>query len=313
MSHRAAVLAVGVTLLAPASAQAAGKPIVKTGAAASVAQQTVSLTGSVTPNGAATTYFFQYGPTKIYGAQTPTTAVAKRGAVSAPVAGLAPNTTYHYRLVAHNRFGFKLGADRAFKTLRQPLALALGATPNPVSVNGATTLSGQLTGTGNANRAVVLQSNPFPFTQGFVSAANTQLTNAQGGFAFPVFPVSVNTQYRVYLADRPALVSPILSLGVSVHLRTHVSRHRLHRGGKVRFFGTVTPANDGSQFAIQRKSGATWVTIGGNITRHASGGKSKFSKRIRLRRSGTFRIYMGVADGSHVANSSRSIHIRVRR
>ena len=59
MSHRAAVLAVGVTLLAPATAQAAGKPIVKTGAAASVAQQTVTLTGSVTPNGAATTYFFQ--------------------------------------------------------------------------------------------------------------------------------------------------------------------------------------------------------------------------------------------------------------
>jgi hypothetical protein len=313
MSFRAAVVAVGAMLLLPATSQAAGKAIVKTGAAASVAQQTVTLTGSVTPNGAATTYFFQYGPTKLYGAQTPTTAVAKKGAVSAAVAGLAPNTTYHYRVVAHNRFGYTLGGDRTFKTLRQPLALGLVASPNPVRLSGVATLSGTLTGTGNASRAVVLQSNPFPFTQGFVNVGNPQLTDASGNFAFTVFPVPVNTQYRVFLSDRPAVASAIISLGVSVHLRTHVSRHRLHRGGRVRFFGTVSPANDGSQFAIQRKSGATWVNVSGNITHHAANGVSTFSKRVRLRRGGTFRIFMAVADGSHVASVSRSIHIRVRR
>jgi hypothetical protein len=313
MSFRAAVVAVGVMLALPATSQAAGKAIVKTGGASSVAQQTVTLNGSVTPNGAATTYFFQYGTTKLYGAQTPTTAAAKKGAVSALVGGLAPFTTYHYRLVAHNRFGYTLGGDRTFKTLRQPLALTLGATPNPVRVNGASTVSGTLTGTGNANRAVVLQGNPFPFTQGFVNVGNPQLTDANGNFAFPVFPLVVNTQYRVFLSDRPAVASAVYTLGVAVHLRTHVSRHRLHRGGRVRFFGSVTPANDGSQFAIQRQSGGTWVNVSGNITHPASGDVSKFSKRVRLRRSGTYRIYMGVADGSHVANVSRSIHIRVRR
>src|SRR3954452_961657 len=275
MSFRAAVFAVGVMLLLPATSQAAGKPIVKTGAAASIAQQTVTLTGSVTPNGAATTYFFQYGTTKIYGAQTPTTAAAKKGAVSAAVAGLGPNTTYHYRLVAHNRFGLRLGGDRTFKTLRQPLALALVASPNPVPVNGSTTLAGTLTGTGNANRPVVLQANPFPFTQGLVSVTNPQLTNALGGFAFPVFPVSINTQYRVVVTDRQNVVSPIVSLGVAVHLRTHVSRHRLHRGGRVRFFGSVTPANDGSQFAIPRKSGSTWVNVSGNNTHPRSGARPR--------------------------------------
>jgi hypothetical protein len=313
MSFRAAILAVAVMLLAPATSQAAGKPIVKTGAAASVAQQTVTLTGSVAPNGAATTYFFQYGPTKLYGAQTLTTALAKKGVVSAPVSGLAPNTTYHYRIVGHNRHGYKLGGDRTFKTLRQPLAILLAATPNPVSLNGATTLGGTLTGTGNASRSVVLQANPFPFSTGFVNVSNPQLTNAQGGFAFPVFPVSVNTQYRVYLVDRPAVASAGVGVGVAVHLKTHVSRHRLHRGGRVRFFGRVTPANDGSQFAVQKRRGGTWVTIAGNITHHASGGVSTFSKRVRLRRGGTFRIFMGVADGSHVASVSRSISIHVRR
>lgn len=313
MSLRAAVIALGLMLLAPATSQAAGKPIVKTGAVANRAQQTVTLTGSVTPNGAATTYFFQYGPTKLYGAQTTETAVIKKGAVSAPVAALAPATTYHYRIVARNAHGMTLGGDRTFKTLRQPLGVVLAATPNPAPFNGPTTLTGTLTGTGNANRSVVLQANPFPYTQGFLAVANAQVTNAQGGFAFPVLTETVNTQYRVLMTDRPDVVSPIVSLGVAVHLRTHVSRHRLHRGGRVRFFGTVTPANDGSQFAIQNLRNGNWVTIAGNITHHASGGVSKFSKRVRLRRGGTFRIFMGVADGSHFQNVSRSIHIRVRR
>jgi hypothetical protein len=313
MSFRAAVLALGLMLLAPAASQAAGKPVVKTGAAASIAQQTVTLTGSVTPNGAATVYFFQYGPTKLYGARTNLAAAAKKGAVSAPVALLAPATTYHYRLVARNSHGMTLGGDRTFKTLRQPLGVVLAATPNPAPFNGPTTLAGTLTGTGNANRSVVLQANPFPYTQGFVNITNAQVTNAQGGFAFPILQVAVNTQYRVLMTDRPDVVSPIVSLGVAVHLRTHVSRHRLHRGGRVRFYGSVTPANDGSQFAIQKRRNGTWVTIAGNITHHASGGVSKFSKRIRLRRGGTFRIFMGVADGSHYQNVSRSIHIRVRR
>ena len=62
-----------------------------------------------------------------------------------------------------------LGGDRTFKTLRQPLGVVLAATPNPAPFNGPTTLAGTLTGTGNANRSVVLQANPFPYTQGFVA------------------------------------------------------------------------------------------------------------------------------------------------
>ena len=91
-------------LLEPATSQAAGKPIVKTGAAANRAQQTVTLTGSVKPNGAATTYFFQYGDQALRRADNGDPG-RPQGEVSAPVAGLAPATTYHYRLVARNSMG----------------------------------------------------------------------------------------------------------------------------------------------------------------------------------------------------------------
>ena len=108
-------------LWAPAVASAAEKPVVTTGAAANIAPTSVVLNATVNPNGAATTYFFQYGTTVLYGAQTRHEPPAgQRGAkainVVADVGGLAPATTYHYRLVASNRFGITRGPDRTFKT-----------------------------------------------------------------------------------------------------------------------------------------------------------------------------------------------------
>src|SRR3954454_17438718 len=101
----AAPAALVITLLAATAAHAAGKPVVSTGAAADVGQQTVTLTGTVGPNGAATTYFFQYGPTKLYGAATAATPTTTKVHVTAPVSALAPATAYHYRLVAQNAHG----------------------------------------------------------------------------------------------------------------------------------------------------------------------------------------------------------------
>ena len=46
--------------------------------------------------------------------------------------GLTPATTYHYRVVAHNGRGTTRGVDRTFTTKKQPFALVLGASPNPV-------------------------------------------------------------------------------------------------------------------------------------------------------------------------------------
>jgi hypothetical protein len=305
--------AVVAALVAAPAAGAAGKPVVTTGASASIAQQSATLTGTVAPNGAPTTYYFQYGPTIVYGTTTIATPVAAKMKVSAAVSGLAPATTYHYRLVAQNAHGLTTGNDRAFKTRPQPLGVTLAATPNPVPLGAATTLSGTLTGTGNANRAVVLQANPFPYTQGFANAANPQLTNAQGAFAFPLLTVALNTQFRVLMTDRPAVASPIVTVGVAVRVSTHVRRQRLRRGLRVRFSGTLRPARDGAQFAIQKLSHGTWRNIAGGITHHAGSGFSSYAKRVRIRHSGTFRVFMGIADGNYVSNVGRTVHISARR
>ena len=225
---RASLLAaLALALLVPASA-AAARPGVTTGAAADVGQTTVTLTGRVDPNGKATVYFFQYGPTALYGALTPEVpggAGANPRAVTVPVTGLAPFTTYHYRLVARNADGLTRGARRTFRTQRQPLGLTLGANPAQVAPGGATTLVGNLGGTGNAGRQVVLQANPFPFTQGFLNAGNPLVTDAAGNFSFPVLSVPITTQYRVQMPNNPGVISPIVTVPVLVQVSTTLQAH----------------------------------------------------------------------------------------
>jgi hypothetical protein len=315
MIRRAVLVVLAPVLATPSVALAAARPSVTTGGASSVAQQTATLGGSVNPNGAATTYFFQYGPTIVYGAQTTATPVGagtKAVAVTAPIAGLAPATKYHFRLVAQNAKGTTAGADHTFTTKRQPLGVTLAATPNPVPLGGGATLAGTLTGTGNVGRPVQLQANPFPYTQGFQPVANTELTNAQGGFSFPLPTIALNTQFRVLMPTNPAVVSPIVPVGVAVRVSTHVRETRSGRGLLVSFSGTVRPARDGAQFAIQKLHGTKWATIAGSITHHGSTTFSSYAKRVRLRHSGTFRVFVGIADGNYVSNVGREVHIHVR-
>jgi hypothetical protein len=90
----------------------------------SVAASSAALLGGVYPNGAATTYYWQYGTTIAYGDTSTATGIAA-GTAPAPVAttlsGLQPATTYHYRLVAQNSAGTSYGYDY---TLTTPAASA---------------------------------------------------------------------------------------------------------------------------------------------------------------------------------------------
>ena len=77
---------------------------------------------AVNPNGTATTYAIEYGASARYGRSTPSlpTGATLTGTanqhVSAALAGLAPLTTYHYRVVATNARGTTYGRDRTLRT-----------------------------------------------------------------------------------------------------------------------------------------------------------------------------------------------------
>ena len=87
---------------------------------------TAVLTGGVAPNGAATSWTFQYGTTTAYGSYTSGGSVPATTPefVTSPLNGLAPGTVFHYRLIArHGNTVLSYGADQSFMTLptRRPV------------------------------------------------------------------------------------------------------------------------------------------------------------------------------------------------
>jgi len=308
------VAIVGALLWAPATAAAAEKPVVTTGGASNVQPTAVVLNGTVNPKGAATTYFFQYGTTRLFGASTTPAAAGagNRGVrISVPVGGLAPFTTYHYRLVAQNSKGLRVGKRRTFKTRRQPLGVALAANPNPVSVGGVTTLSGVLSGTGSGGRDVVIKSNPWPYTQGFLPVGNALVTNADGTFSQTIASVPVNTQFLVQMPAKPEVISPIVVVGTTVKVTRHLRVDRGERRGRLRFTGRVTPAVDGRAVYIQKlnRRNGTWFNVGRTFTRHTGGGSSRYRKTITQRKAGRYRVLV-VMDDKYASSGSRSIKVR---
>jgi hypothetical protein len=146
-----AVVIAGSAVLAGV-AVAASSPSVVTGDATNRHQTSVTLHGTVNPNGSSTTYFFQWGPTNGYG-DTGRTFSAGSGttarAVADSIGGLTPGTTYHYRLVATNQNGTSTGADRTFTTTGPPPPGVTTGPATQLSSTGAT-----LTGTVNPSHAI---------------------------------------------------------------------------------------------------------------------------------------------------------------
>ena len=116
-------------------------PATVTGEATSVKQTTATLGGTVDPEGQnVTDCHFEYGPTSSYGTSIPCATLPGSGttpvSVSAPVSGLTPNGTYHYRLLATNGSGTSYGADQQFTTLPNAPATTTEAASN-VTASGA--------------------------------------------------------------------------------------------------------------------------------------------------------------------------------
>jgi hypothetical protein len=145
----ATVLLSGLLLLFAGGGMAAtaAAPTAITGPVTSIGPTTATATGTVNPGGQATTWYFEYGTSTTYGKQTATKSAGSGTTnlqVSAALAGLAPGTAYHYRLVAANAAGTRRGADGIFTTSAAPGAVT-------GSARSVTTTSATLTGTVDPN------------------------------------------------------------------------------------------------------------------------------------------------------------------
>jgi hypothetical protein len=128
-----------VALVGAGTAAAASAPTASTGPVTAVGPTTATVSGSVNPSGAATTWHVDYGTSTSYGS---TTGAANAGsgttsvAVSQSLTGLKPGTSYHYRFVATSSSGTAHGADGLLTTSAAPQAVTGSATS--VSTTSAT-------------------------------------------------------------------------------------------------------------------------------------------------------------------------------
>ncbi|HEX3434052.1 MAG TPA: hypothetical protein VHT25_08330, partial [Solirubrobacteraceae bacterium] len=214
------------------------------------------------------------------------------------ISGLQPLTVYHYRLVAVNSAGASIGDDEKLLTTKVPLSLAILSAPNPVPFGGTVTIQGTLSGTDNANRPVVLQANPFPYTAGFQSVGNPGLTLANGEFKFVLLNQEQSTQFRVFSAPSKPVVSAVTTENVAVRVTSHVARTK--RRGFARIYGTVTPGVIGAQVGMLRIAHGHGILAGGTVVKPLNAISGQFSRVVRVRK-GAYRVLIKVAPGGVVS------------
>jgi DNA-binding beta-propeller fold protein YncE len=191
---------------------------VESGLAENVTGTGTELTGTLSPDGTDTHYYFEYGLTTAYGASAPappgtdagvggSKCEPPGGAECAPVeatatlAGLSANTTYHYRLVATDSFGTAYGKDMNFTTFGAPRVNSVSAeVPSGKVGQSEASLRATITPDGG--------ETTYQFQYGETSSY---------GQSIPVAPAAIGAGRTA--VSVPAAVLAALKLGTTYHYR----------------------------------------------------------------------------------------------
>jgi hypothetical protein len=272
-----------------------GPPSVQTGSPQSVTTTSATLTGSVNPQGHGTSWYFEYGTTTAYGTKTPAKnagAGSSAVSVSAPLAGLAPGTTYHFRLIASSSVGTSSSADATFATLG---SLTLKVSTYQVVYGGSVGLSGTVSGGQSGVRVTLLA---YPYGAGAFKPVATVVTVAGGTWSAHARP-GIQTSYQ---ASANGSTSAALTVGVAPAVSLSViTRER---------FSTKVKAGKsfaGKDVQLQRLQRGHWTTVA--KAKLNSSSAATFSERALPRGTSNVRIAFSVnqAGAGYLAGFSRTL------
>jgi hypothetical protein len=188
-----------------------------TGAPIDVGKSGATPTGLINPEGVVTNWIIQWGLTTLYGYQTsaepPLAAVDAPEAVSGALVGLAPETLFHYRIVAYHGTGVvSIGGDQTFFT--EPLTALkpnLSAHTSPSRSKRAPytfTTSGTLGGAG-----------AIPVLQRCTGNVGVRFYNGRHQLAFVVAPIGTNCRFSVGASFRRLFGKGTVPVKVTVDYR----------------------------------------------------------------------------------------------
>jgi hypothetical protein len=187
--------------------------------------------------------------------------------------------------------------------------LTIQASATSVTFGRSVTFSG---GTKNmpAGTAVELQQNPYPYS-GFKTTGKTGVVDPAGNWSIAGIVPAVHTQYRVVAKTSPPTTSGTVFVRVRIRVAFKVSDSTPARGQTVRFFGTAAPAHDGKPVLIQRRTSTGYRTVARTVLVDNGTATSKYAKRLRIGRRGTYRVVVQSLDQDHDNGTSRSRTLRV--
>lgn len=162
--------------------------------------------------------------------------------------------------------------------------LTIAAKPNTVVFGGPTVISGRLKGRSNANRTVTLRGDGYPFNVGDKAVATTN-TTSNGSYSFTRRP-DRNTNYQVTFG---AVRTERVRVNVRFRISLSVSDSTPRAGQLVRFRGRACPKSNGAVVSIQRQTSPGRFRTVSRTRLKAAGSCSAYSKRLRIRRDGTYR------------------------
>jgi hypothetical protein len=186
----------------------------------------------------------------------------------------------------------------------KPGAATLKASAQQVTFSQPVALTGKVKG---AKQPVTVTIERRAADAAAFVPAGTVTSDANGDFAFADRP----SKSSVYKATAGTATSPDVAVAVAPLVGLKVGDATPRKGQRVRFKGTVRPQHDGTRVAIQRKrADGTWVTVRSPLLRDAGSTYSRYSKRIRIRRSGTYRTVIA-AHADHAEGVSRERTLKV--
>ena len=187
--------------------------------------------------------------------------------------------------------------------------LTIKASAGTITYGRTVTLSGTAKNVA-AGTSVELQQNPYPYT-GFKPAGKTAVVDPQGNWTIAALQPQSNTQYKVVVRTSPPTESGNAFVQVRLKVSFKVSDKTPKRGARVRFSGTAAPAHDGKLVLIQKKTASGYKTVARTTLLDNGTASSKYSKRIRISRSGTYRVVAQSGDQDHLDGTSASRTLRV--
>jgi hypothetical protein len=164
-------------------------PTVTTVGADTTTTQVYVVRGSATPNGSATTAYFEYGTSSTLSSSTQTTRQSIGSgqtavAVTQSLSGLQPSTTYFVRIVATNVGGTSVGTIVSFRTSGPPI---IGAEGGQIPPNTCQTIQGG--GEANPNGATTqgwFEYGSSPTLTTFISTPHVNLGSGTSTVHFDI-------------------------------------------------------------------------------------------------------------------------------